>query len=305
MKIIFMGTPEFAKTILEGLCKKHEIVLVVSQPDKLVGRKKILTKPPVVEFADKMGIKIFQPIKLKEDYEEILNTNADMIITAAYGQIVPDEVLNHVKKAINIHASLLPKYRGGAPIQRSIINGDKKTGISIIEMVSRLDAGRIYAKEEIDIENTDNNTSLFEKLSYVGRDLCLKVMDDIYNLKNLGIPQNEDEVVYSPNIKREEEKIDFNDFSQNIFNKIRGLSLEPGAYATINGENIKIYSSEIVSYSGEEKPGTVLSLKKEIVVKTRDMAIRLIDIKPQGKNMMKAKEFVNGQKLINIDDIFE
>lgn len=305
MKIVFMGTPEFAATILDSLAKEYEVVLVVSQPDKEVGRKKVLTSPAVIEKAKELNLKYFQPKHIKDDYMPILNAGADIIVTAAYGQIIPNEVLRCVKKAINVHASLLPKYRGGAPIQRSIINGDKVTGISIIEMVSKLDAGVIYAKKEIEIEDSDNNTTLFEKLSYVGRDLLLDSILDIYSGKNKGVPQDEDKVIYSPNIRREEEIITFNDSSINIFNKIRGLAMEPGAYARIKGEDLKIYSSEIVEYNGNENPGTILSLKKEIVVKTKDSAIRLIDIKPSGKKMMKAKDFVNGQKLLNVGDIFD
>jgi len=300
-----MGTPEFAATILDSLAKEYEVVLVVSQPDKEVGRKKVLTSPAVIEKAKELNLKYFQPKHIKDDYMPILNAGADIIVTAAYGQIIPNEVLRCVKKAINVHASLLPKYRGGAPIQRSIINGDKVTGISIIEMVSKLDAGVIYAKKEIEIEDSDNNTTLFEKLSYVGRDLLLDSILDIYSGKNKGVPQDEDKVIYSPNIRREEEIITFNDSSINIFNKIRGLAMEPGAYARIKGEDLKIYSSEIVEYNGNENPGTILSLKKEIVVKTKDSAIRLIDIKPSGKKMMKAKDFVNGQKLLNVGDIFD
>ena len=176
-----MGTPEFAATILDSLVKEYEVVLVVSQPDKEVGRKKVLTSPAVIEKAKELNLKYFQPKHIKDDYMPILNAGADMIVTAAYGQIIPNEVLGCVKKAINVHASLLPKYRGGAPIQRSIINGDKVTGISIIEMVSKLDAGVIYVKKEIEIEDSDNNTTLFEKLSYVGRDLLLDSILDIYS----------------------------------------------------------------------------------------------------------------------------
>ena len=305
MKIIFMGTPEFASVILEELNKKYEISLVVSQPDKEVGRKRILTNPPVISKAKELGLKYFQPKKIKEEYDVIINENADMIVTAAYGQIVPDVVLNSVKKAINVHASLLPKYRGGAPIQRAIINGDKKTGVSIIEMVSKLDAGVIYATKDIDILPSDNNTTMFEKLALLGRDLLIDSIEDIYSGKNKGIPQDESKVVFSPNIKREEEKLDFNDTAINLFNKIRGLALEPGAYASINGENIKIYSSEIVEYNGGEQAGTILSLKKEILVKTSDKALRLLLIKPSGKKTMQSKDFVNGQKLLNIGDIFD
>ena len=300
-----MGTPEFASVILEELCKKYEIVLVVSQPDKEVGRKRILTKPPVIQKALELGLKTFQPRKIKDDYETITSIHADMIVTAAYGQIIPDVVLKSVSKAINVHASLLPLYRGGAPIQRSIMNGDSKTGVSIIEMIQKLDAGVVYSKRSIDILETDDNSSLFKKLAVVGKDLLMDSIEDIYNGVNKGVPQEEDKVVYSPNIKREEEKICFNETSRNIFNKIRGLSEEPGAYVSIKGENIKVYKSEIVDYIGNEIPGTIISLKKEILVKTKDKAIRLTIIKPNGKKLMSAKDFLNGQKLLNLNDIFD
>ncbi len=304
MKIIFMGTPNFSVRILEALANKYEVVAVVTQPDKLVGRKKVLTPPPVKARALELNIPVLQPVKIKEEYNEVLKYKADMIVTAAYGQIVPDIILSSYKKCINVHASLLPKYRGGAPIQRSIMNGDKITGVSIIEMVHKMDAGVIYSKKELEILDTDNNEILFDKLSVVGRDLLLESIEDIYNDVNKGIAQDENLVVFSPNIKREEEKISFAEDSINIFNKIRGLAMEPGAYCEINGEVIKVYSSNIVEYSGNEEPCTVLDLKKKILVKTKDKAIELVDIKPTGKNMMKARDYVNGQKLININDKF-
>lgn len=305
MKIIFMGTPEFAVPILEALNSKYEISLVVSQPDKEVGRKRILTPPPVAQKAKELGLELFQPRKMKDEYEEIINKEADMIVTAAYGQIVPDVVLNSVKLAINVHGSLLPKYRGGAPIQRSIMAGDAKSGISIIKMVSKLDSGCVYAQREIDILDSDNNSTMFGKLSLLGRDLLMDTIEDIYSGKIKGVEQDDSLAVYSPNIKREEEAISFNKTSREIFNQIRGLAEEPGAFATINGEAIKIYSSEIVEYNGNEAPGTVLDLKKRILVKTKDGALSLLEIKPSGKKLMMARDFVNGQKIINLNDIFE
>lgn len=304
MKIVFMGTPNFAVPILEALAKKYEVVLVVSQPDKEVGRKKILTHPPVAAKALELGLDLFQPVKLRDEYKEILDKNADIIVTAAYGQIVPDVILNSVKKAINVHGSLLPKYRGGAPIQRSIMAGDKVTGISIIDMVSKLDAGGIYKQVEVEISDDDNSTSMFNKLSIAGRDLLIDTIDEIYSGRIKSIEQDDSKAIYSPNIKREEEKIDFNKKSFDIFNLIRGLSEEPGAYGVINDEVIKIYSSEIISYDGSENPGQIIDLKKRILVKTLDGAISLVMIKPSGKKMMNAKDFLNGQKLLKIGDIF-
>lgn len=305
MKIVFMGTPDFAVPCLKALNLKYDVCLVVAQPDKEVGRKRVLTSPPVAQCAKELGLELFQPVRLKDDYQRIIDCKADMIVTAAYGQIVPDAVLQSVKRAINVHGSLLPKYRGGAPIQRSIMAGDKKTGISIIEMVSRLDAGRIFAKEEIEITDDDNSSTMFEKLSLLGCDLLMNTIEDIYNDKISGTPQNESEVIYSPNIKREEEHIDFSKTTDEIINMIRGLALEPGAYANINGEPFKIYKAEAYNYSGSEDCGTIIDLNKKIVVKTSDGAISLIDIKPSGKKMMKARDFLNGQKILSLGDKFE
>lgn len=304
MKIVFMGTPEFSVRILEALEEKYEVVLVVTQPDKEVGRKKILTPCPVKQKALELGIEVFQPSKIKLDYQRILDMNADIIITAAYGQIIPDDLINHHKFALNVHASLLPKYRGAAPIQRAIINGDKKTGVSIISMISKMDAGVVYATGEIDIEDSDTNTILFEKLSIIGKNLLLETLDDIYCGKIKGVEQDESQVVFAPMIKREEEKIDFTDTSVNIFNKIRGLCNEPGAYGVINDFIIKIYSSKILEYSGNEIPGSIIEMKKRLIVKTKDGALELIDIKPFGKQMMKSRDFLNGQKVFKLNDIF-
>ncbi len=304
MKIVFMGTPKFSVRILENLNNKYEVALVVTQPDKMVGRKKEIVFSPVKQKAIELGLKVFQPTSIKSDYEEIINVKADILITAAYGQLIPVSLLNSFKYCINVHASLLPKYRGGAPIQRSIINGDEYSGVTIMQMVKRMDAGVIYAQEKLQILPEYNNEILFDKLSILGNELLDKSLLDILSGKNVGIPQEEALVTYAPNISSDEEKLSFGDTSINIFNKIRGLAMEPGAYASINNENIKIYSSKIVDYDGLELPGTILDLKKKILVKTKDGAIELLLIKPQGKNMMKSSDYVNGQKLFKIGDIF-
>ena len=181
MKIIFMGTPDFAIPILEALNEKYEIVLVVSQPAKPEGRKGILHNPPVIEKAHELGLNTYQPICIKDSYEYFKNIEADIIVTAAYGQFIPTKILNLYKKAINVHGSLLPRHRGGAPIQRSIMEGDTTTGVTIMEMVKKMDAGRMYAAASIPILDEDNNTSLFEKLSVIGAKLLMDNIEDIYN----------------------------------------------------------------------------------------------------------------------------
>lgn len=303
MKIIFMGTPNFAVPSLEALNEKYEVVLVVSQPAKPEGRKGILKNPPVALKALELGIQLFQPEHIKNEYECFKNIKADMIVTAAYGQFIPTKILNLYKKCINVHGSLLPHHRGGAPIQRAIINGDKKTGVTIMEMVKKMDAGRMYASSEIPILDSDNNSSLFEKLAIIGKNLLMENIEDIYNGKNEGIMQNEEEATISPNIAPEEEKINFNIDARKVFNLIRGLSDEPGAYCEYNGQRIKIYKASIEKNDSDASPGTIINIKKSLIVKCKTDAISILELQIPGKKRMNVKDFLNGQKLLNLNDI--
>lgn len=303
MKIIFMGTPNFAVPSLEALNEKYEVVLVVSQPAKPEGRKGILKNPPVALKALELGIQLFQPEHIKNEYEYFKNIKADMIVTAAYGQFIPTKILNLYKKCINVHGSLLPHHRGGAPIQRAIINGDKKTGVTIMEMVKKMDAGRMYASSEIPILDSDNNSSLFEKLAIIGKNLLMENIEDIYNGKNEGIMQNEEEATISPNIAPEEEKINFNIDARKVFNLIRGLSDEPGAYCQYNGQRIKIYKASIEKNDSDASPGTIINIKKSLIVKCKTDAISILELQIPGKKRMNVKDFLNGQKLLNLNDI--
>lgn len=303
MKIIFMGTPDFAVPSLEALNEKYEVVLVVSQPAKPEGRKGILKNPPVALKALELGIQLFQPEHIKNEYEYFKNIQADMIVTAAYGQFIPTKILNLYKKCINVHGSLLPHHRGGAPIQRAIINGDKKTGVTIMEMVKKMDAGRMYASSEIPILDSDNNSSLFEKLAIIGKNLLMENIEDIYNGKNEGIMQNEEEATISPNIAPEEEKINFNIDARKVFNLIRGLSDEPGAYCEYNGQRIKIYKASIEKNDSDASPGTIINIKKSLVVKCKTDAISILELQIPGKKRMNVKDFLNGQKLLKLNDI--
>lgn len=303
MKIIFMGTPNFAVPSLEALNEKYEVVLVVSQPAKPEGRKGILKNPPVALKALELGIQLFQPEHIKNEYEYFKNIKADMIVTAAYGQFIPTKILNLYKKCINVHGSLLPHHRGGAPIQRAIINGDKKTGVTIMEMVKKMDAGRMYVSSEIPILDSDNNSSLFEKLAIIGKNLLMENIEDIYNGKNEGIMQNEEEATISPNIAPEEEKINFNIDARKVFNLIRGLSDEPGAYCEYNGQRIKIYKASIEKNDSDASPGTIINIKKSLVVKCKTDAISILELQIPGKKRMNVKDFLNGQKLLKLNDI--
>lgn len=300
-KVVFMGTPDFAVPILEMLINNTNVILVVTQPDKEVGRKKEIKFSPIKEVALKNNIEVFQPIKIRNDFDYILSLNPDIIITCAYGQIIPKELLFIPKyKAINVHASLLPKLRGGAPIHHAIIDGYDKTGITIMYMDERMDEGNIILQKEISIEETDNVGTLHDKLSLLGKDLLLKALPSIFDGTNDSIPQNNKEATYGYNIKREEELIDFNNTSREVFNKIRGLYPFPTGYAKLNGEIIKI----LESYIGENskgKPGEIINIYKTgIGVMCKDKEIIITKVKPEGKKEMNASDFINGYKKNNL-----
>ncbi len=303
MKVVFMGTPEFSVEILKELAKHYEVVLVVTQADKAVGRKQILTKSPVSECAEELGIKTFKPVSLKDDYQEIIDQKADLLITAAYGQFVPTKVLKTFKKCVNVHGSLLPFRRGGAPIQRSIIEGDTKTGVTIMEMVKKMDAGRMYAKEELTILDSDNQDTVFKKLSIMGRDLLIKTLPSIISGENEGEVQDESVATISPNILPSEEIFTFNDSARNIFNKIRGLSHEPGAYFIYKNVRVKVYDSKIVENNSLKTPGTIIDAKKHLIIKCKSDALEILVLKVEGKKELQTKDFLNGQKLFIIDEI--
>ena len=302
MKIIFMGTPEFSVPILKALNEKYEIKLVISQPNR-IKKKGVFIDTPVAEASKELNLELIQPEKISDEYEYIKNIGADTLITAAYGQYIPSKILNLFKMKLNVHASLLPLRRGGAPIQRSLIEGDLKTGVTIMEMDKKLDAGKIYGQREYLIDDNDNNTILFDKLSIIGRDLLLELIDDIYNGKNIGIDQDDSKATFSKNIDREEERININDTSINIRNKVRGLAMEPGAYLEVNDIKLKVFDVKIVDYNGNEKPGTILNTKKAIVIKTLDGAISLESVLYPGKKILTGKEFSNGQKLFKDNEI--
>ncbi len=300
MKIVFLGSIEFSKVVLEKLNEKYEVVCVVSQPNR-VKKKGVFLDTPTAKFAKDNNILLHQPEHIKESVEFLKELNADVLVSAAYGQYVPSKVLNLFKKTINVHGSLLPKYRGGAPIQRSIMAGDTVTGITLIRMEKALDGGVMYAKRELAIDPTEDADSLFNRLAYLGADLLLENIEDIYNEKNLGEVQDESLATYAPNIEKEEELIDFNNTSKDIINKIRGLSTNPGAYFTYKDTVIKVFkASEVKGING--KVGEILKTKGGIVIKTKDSAISLDMVLPAGKKLMDGKSFSNGQKLFVVGE---
>ena len=295
MKIVFMGTPDFAVNVLQGLIDNYDVVGVVSQPDKRIGRHQVLTNTPVKELALKYDIPVFQPIRIREDYEDILNLNPDLIVTCAYGQIIPKAILDYPRLGcINVHASLLPKLRGGAPIHKAIIDDYGTTGVTIMYMDVKMDSGDIISQREVKILDSDNLESLHDKLSEVGTSLLLDTLPSIIDGSNSRTKQDEDEVTYAYNIKREEEHIDFSKTSREVFNLIRGLCPVPSSNAILDEKEMKIYKSIISSKNYNGEYGEIVDITKEgIVVKTGDAAIILTEVKPFGKKKMDANSYVN------------
>lgn len=298
LKVVFMGTPEFPVPILEALIKNYNVILVVTQPDKEVGRKKEIVFSPIKKVAIKNNIEILQPVNIKQDYEKILSLNPDIIITCAYGQIIPKQVLDFPKYGcINVHASLLPELRGGAPIHKAIINGLEKTGITIMYMDEKMDNGDIVAKSEVAIEINDTVESLHDKLKEVAVPLLLETIPKIINGTNQRIKQDDSKATYAYNITREEEKINFNKPSIEIYNQIRGLNSWPGAYGILEEKNIKIWSSKMLDNTYEKAPGTIIDLNKNgMEVVTKDGSILITELQLPGKKKMFVKDFLNGVK---------
>lgn len=296
VKVVFMGTPVFAVPILDFLIKEYNVVLVVSQPDREKNRKKELLPTPIKKLAIDNNIDVMQPIKIKENIKDILNYDPDIIITCAYGQIVPVDILNYPKYGcINVHGSLLPKLRGGAPIHHSIINGDKETGITIMYMDEKMDSGDIISQRKIDILESDILDTLYEKMSYLGRDLLKDTLPSIIGGTNDRIKQNSDEVTFGFNITKEEEKIDFNKNAEDIRNLVRGLNSVPGAYCILDDKRLKIYDIDILKDKSNLEPGTIKVINNnEFIICTNDYDISVKDLKLEGKKRCLIKEFLNG-----------
>ena len=293
LKVVFMGTPSFSVPVLEGLIENTNVIGVVTQPDKEVGRKRILTKSPVKELAEKYNIKVLQPIKLRNEYQDIINLNPDIIITCAYGQILPEELIYAPKyNTINVHASLLPKYRGGAPIHHAILNGDNETGITIMYTDKGMDTGDIISMESIPINN-DNYLALKDKLSILGKDLLLKTLPSIIDKTAKRIKQNDNDATYAYAIKREDEKLDFNNETKNVLNKIKALC-EIGSYVYLDEQEVKIFEAEEGNMS-INNPGKITNIYKNgIGVSTKDGEIIITKLQMPGKKIMNARDFLNG-----------
>lgn len=311
-KIVFMGTPQFSVPILQMLVDEgYEILAVVTQPDRPVGRKKVLTPPPVKEEALRLELPVLQPEKLRgsAELEKIIALNPDLIVTAAFGQILPKNLLDIPRfGCINVHASLLPKYRGGAPIHQAILDGQERTGVTIMYMAEKLDAGDIITQREIAIEETDHTGSMFDKLSTVGRDLLKETLPSIIEGTNGRTQQCEEEATFAHNISREQERINWSNNARNIYNQVRGLHPWPVAYTTFDGENVKIWWSQVGKTNTNARPGEVVTMEKSTFeIATGDGGtLAIIELQPAGKKRMTAEEYLRGTgSKLQIGDLFE
>lgn len=300
-KVIFMGTPQFAVPILEALIANpaYDVLAAVTQPDRPVGRKRVLTPTPVKQAAVAAGVPVLQPEKISgsDEMAEIIALAPDLLITAAYGQFLPTTLLAAAKiAAINVHASLLPKYRGGAPIHYAVLNGDEKTGVSIMYMVKAMDAGDVLATASLPILDDDNTGTLFEKLSVLGRDLLLETLPDLIAGRQTETPQDPAQVSFSPNITPEQEVLDFTRSARELHNHVRGLYPFPIAHTVINGVRTKIQKTHLIDETTTQPAGTVVKKgKHDLWLAAGDGHILAIDeLQPAGKPKMAVTAYLNG-----------
>ena len=302
--IVFMGTPDFSVPVLKMLIENTNVLLVVTQPDKIVGKDKTVSFNPVKKLALEENIPVFQPMRIRKDFEKLKNLDIDLIVTCAYGQIIPKEVLDMPKYGcINVHASILPKYRGSAPIQWCLFNNDDVTGVTIMYMDEGMDTGDIIKIKEIPILDSDNVGTLHDKLSKLGCDLLLEVLPTIFNKTNDRIKQGNNYTM-APMIKREDERLDFNEEGKKIIGKIKGLNPWPLANIIINNQEIKVLEAEFVQKK-VDNTGIIKEInKKNLGITCKDGIIYLKKIKPSGKKVMEINSFLNGidkEKYLNME----
>lgn len=297
LKIVYMGTPEFSATVLEKVLTKYKVRAVVTQPDRPVGRDGEIRMSAVKEVANKHTILVLQPESIKKEYQDILAFEPDLIITCAYGQMIPKELLDYPRLGcVNVHASLLPRLRGGAPIQRAIMEGHSKTGITIMYMDEKMDSGDIITTSEIPIEYDDTAESLHDKLSVLGANLLLETLPSIIDGTNNRTKQDEIKVTFAPTIKREDEKLDFSKNMRQVYNQVRGLYSWPGSYAFLDGKILKVWKCRETDniYSGLLN-GTITEIYEDgFGVKVDNGEIVITELQLEGKKRVSGKDFVNG-----------
>lgn len=298
MKIVFMGTPDFAAVCLEKIASKHSISAVFSQPDRPVGRKQVLTPPAVKVLAQKLDIPVFQPVKLRDSavIEQLKSFEPDVIVVVAYGRILPKDILSIPKKGcINVHGSLLPKYRGAAPIQWSVINGDEYAGVTTMFMNEGLDTGDMLLKSQTPIGETETSGELFDRLAVMGAELLYQTLEKLEKDEVVPQKQNEDEATYAPLLDKSICPVDFSLPAKKVASKINGLSPWPAATCALGQEILKLYRAEVVTCDSEER-GRVLDDKK-LIISCGDNAVRLLEVQLVGSKRMSDEDFLRGHKI--------
>ena len=299
LKLVFMGTPDISAKVFEAMILDgYQFVGLIAQPDRPVGRKGELEKVPTKVVAEKYGIPVFQPVKIRKEYDFVKELNPDLIITLAYGQIVPQGLLDIPPyKCLNLHGSLLPKYRGAAPIQYALINNEKVTGMTLMEMVAEMDAGPMFAKKEVVIDDSDNSTSLFTKMADAAKELILEALPKYIDGELKGIKQDESLVTFCPTIKPEEEKLDLSKDIHEVYGWIRGLSDHPGAYLYLEGKKLKIYKASILNDKMSHEVGEIVQADKQgLVLQCLNGQLSILELQKEGKNRMDYKSFINGNQ---------
>lgn len=296
IRTIFMGTPDFAVNVFKELMNLTEVVCVVTKPDAPVGRKKIMTPSPIKKLAIENNIDVLTPKKLKEEYQEILDYKPDLIITCAYGKILPKEILDYPKYGcINIHASILPKYRGSAPMQWALINGEKEVGVTLMFMDEGMDTGDIIDIEKINVTIEDDIGTIHDRMSILGAKVLNKNFNSIINNEIVRIKQNDEDATLAPMITREMENIDFEDFGENIINKIRAFSPWPLTRMMLLEDEVKIVKAHFVEKENTI-PNKINITNNDLYVECNNGMIYLDIIKPVGKKEMNIKSYLNGLK---------
>ena len=295
MKVVFMGTPDFALTALQKIAEKHEVVCVYTREPQLAGRGNKLTKSPVHQWAEQRGLLVRTPKTLRtaDAQEEYIALKADIAVVAAYGLILPQVIIKAFPKGcLNIHGSLLPRWRGAAPIQRAIEAGDDKSGITIMNIVPALDAGSMLLKGEVPITAETTAERLHDALAALGADLIVRVLENVDDFQRKAQPQNEDFVTYASKIDKQECKIDFSEKAEVLERKIRAFNPYPAMYFEHKGERIKILSAQVCDASGVA--GTILEGKKALIIACGDKALSITEIQRPGKRKMLIKDALNG-----------
>lgn len=299
-RIVYMGTPEMSAQVLEALIQEgFNIVAVIAQEDRPVGRKAILTEVPTKVVAKQHNIPVYQPHKIRLDYEFVKELKPDLILTMAYGQIVPQGLLDIPPMgALNLHGSILPKYRGAAPIQRAIMCGETCTGVTLMEMVDKMDAGKMYGVVSCEILPEDNYTSLCEKIVKCAIEVTKKFLPVYLEGKLIGEEQDESKVTFADKILPETEKLSLDYDAKTFVNYVRGMSEEPGGYLILNDLKFKILKAKIVDQKVDGPVGSLI-INKNVYLKLKDAVVELLEVQLAGKKKMDGKSFANGSKHLN------